>query len=181
MRRVLVACTFLLFAVSIAINVLQARRIQGLQDQMDLLRSRGALEAGKSVPTMDVSDATGRSMRLQFGNEPTILYVFSPSCHWCQQNAAAIRALAAQVKGRYHLVGVSLSSAGLEEFEKSEEMQFPVFLPKPESIRAYHLGGTPETIVLGKSGVVINSWRGAYVGGVHDDIEKTLSVKLPEI
>jgi len=51
---------------------------------------------GTVVPHITVSDLSGRGERLSFngGGKPTVLYVLSPTCKWCERNVQNIRTLA---------------------------------------------------------------------------------------
>jgi hypothetical protein len=52
----------------------------------------------------------------------------------------------------------------------------------PTAFRAkYRLGGTPQTLLIGKTGRVEKVWTGAYLGATKAEIEKTFSVTIPEI
>lgn len=57
--------------------------------------------------------------------------------------------LSERIKGRYRLIGLSLSSAGVDEYVAQQGMDFPMYTNlSPQSIAAYRLGGTPATIVV---------------------------------
>jgi hypothetical protein len=57
----------------------------------------------------------------------------------------------------------------------------PIFSgASPRTVRAYHLGLTPETIVVSSEGMVLADWRGTYEGETKGEIERFFRVRLPE-
>jgi len=96
-----------LFLLSLSINVLQAFRIYALQLDNAGLSTKGALTVGESVPALDVIDLQGTRARIQYEQtQPTVLYVFSPSCAWCMRNANAVNSFSKQIKGTIRFVGI---------------------------------------------------------------------------
>src|SRR5215831_5159596 len=82
-----------LCGVSLAINVLQGRQIHDLQVALRSPReSRTLVRVGSRVPSLRVFDEDERELRIDFAaaSVPTILYVFSPSCSWCQRNGRSL-------------------------------------------------------------------------------------------
>ena len=55
----------------------------------------------------------------------------------------------------------------------SHSMNFPVYDDlTPAAIATYHLGSTPETIVVSPAGRVLKSWSGAFVGDTKNSVER---------
>jgi peroxiredoxin len=168
----------LTLVVSLAINGLQGIRILKLEDE---LGAKGSLAEGAKVPDLRGKDPTGVDKHFVFRSSelPTLLYVFQPSCVWCQRNASSINSLVAQSAGKFQVVGLSLSSEGLTEFIERHQMTFPVFTDLPVNVaEAYHLGMTPETIIVSPDGTVLKSWGGAYSGAAGPSIEKFFSLRI---
>lgn len=170
--------------VSITINVLQARYIGHFIDRSEQTALKGALAIGTKVPPLDVLDLSGKRSRLVYSDtsKPTILYIFRPSCIWCQRNAGALTELAEHASDQYRIVGISLTKEGLAEFVQSHAMNFPVYSGlTPALIAAYRLGTTPETIVISPNGNVRERWNGAYMGGTKTAVERffALSFRSP--
>jgi peroxiredoxin len=167
--------------LSIAINVLQARRIQGLELEMDKLSARGALAIGTVVPEIKAKDMEGHSTVIRFSDsaKPTVLYVFSPTCGYCVQNSEALNNLTAGISGRYRVVGLSLVSDGASRFVADHGIGFPVYIqPESATLVDLRLGVTPETIVISPEGKVLEDWRGAYVGGTGTLVENFFAIDL---
>ena len=178
-----VSSIFAFLGTSVSINVLQGMRIASLEHQLESSATRGDLAIGTQVPGLEVTDLMGQPFRIEYQSAkvPTVLYVFSPSCTWCQRNGPALKELANGIRGHYRLIGISLSTDGVAEFIKAHQMDFPVYSsPQAESASVYHLGATPETIVLSPSGTVLAAWRGAYVAAARTLVEKYFSVHLPD-
>jgi hypothetical protein len=54
------------------------------------------------------SMTSGPQEQIIYGvGRPTLLYVFSPKCHWCELNRPGIEALARSNAGRYRMIGLS--------------------------------------------------------------------------
>jgi peroxiredoxin len=171
-----------LLLLSISLNCLQAKRILDFLSNPAAEGSSKSL-VGHSAPGIRAKDMKGMDVNVLFpagSSKPTVIYVFSPSCVWCLRNADDVNALIFQAKGRYEFVGLSLSSEGLAEFAKEHGIAFPIYAQvAPETISAYALEVTPQTIVVSADGKISASWRGAYVGQVLADVQKFFNVHLP--
>ena len=145
-----------------------------------LSRGNGARER---LPDLLAKDLAGHSARIDYrSTATTVLYVFSPSCPWCERNSANLASLATQLPRDYRLIGLSLSSEEFDGFVKPHAISFPVYRDlNPDMIAAYRFGPTPEAIVIGPSGTVIASWQGAFVGPTKSLIEKYFSAHLPDL
>lgn len=68
-----------------------------------------------------------------------------------------------------------------DSYLQATQLHCPVYADVAEaSIEAYHLGETPETIVVSPKSEVLREWIGAYQGPVLKDIENYLGVRLYE-
>jgi peroxiredoxin len=175
---------FGLLAVSITINVLEARYIGTLLDTSDLGHAQGGLSVGVSVPPLEVHDSPGKVVTLKYGDssKPTLIYVFRPSCVWCQRNSDVLNSFTDRVSDRYRVIGISLSEEGLPDFVAAHGIGFPVYSSLSTStINAYRLGTTPETIVISPRGTVLGSWNGAYTGGTKKAVEKFFGMSIPDL
>lgn len=113
---------------------------------------------------------------------PTVLYILSPTCGWCARNEPSVKQLIAQKSGEYRFIAISLTMDGAAKYATDHGLGIPLYADVSESImKAYKIGGTPQTIVVSSSGVVLANWSGAYLGKQKDQIEKFFSIELPEI
>jgi hypothetical protein len=78
-----------------------------------------SLKAGATMPAIQADQVGGVRAVLDWKAEgasrPILLYVFTPTCHWCSRNLANIRALATARNGEYRVIGLSLSATGVGE------------------------------------------------------------------
>jgi hypothetical protein len=174
--------TVSLLVISVALNVALARRNKGLRTALLLVKAEQSLTIGSSLPPIEAFDLAHNLQVLKYdpANSPTVFYVFSPQCGWCAKNASNLRILSERLKGRYRLIGLSLSSAGVDEYVAQQGMDFPVYTNlSPQSVMAYRLGGTPTTIVVSAEGKLLGEWKGAYMGDAKREIEEYFDVSFP--
>jgi len=139
---------------------------------------------GTLMPPLRAVDRSSTATVINYSDVsiPTIVYVFSPKCGFCQKNAENMAALARLTSGRYRLIGISTITDGLTDFVEQTNITFPVYTkPDPSVGKAYRLAGTPHTFVIGPDGRLKQAWAGAYIGQVQSKIEAYFSVKLPGI
>jgi peroxiredoxin len=168
---------------SLIANGFQGSRILKLEDLIAGRRNPGPRE-GEIVTGFNATSLNGGVQRIEFSSSshPTLLYVFSPSCVWCERNSPAVGALARQVSGRYRVIGLSVSSERVKEFVAQHHIEFPVYTEPPAAIvKAYELGVTPETIMVSTNGRIDCVWTGAYQNSIKASIEQFLSVRLPAL
>jgi len=138
-----------------------------------------ALAAGTQAPSFEGQTLAGVATRIDYARDqqPTLLYVFSATCVWCERNLANITAVV-NARRDVHVVGVALGST--LDAKDAASLPFATILrPTMETARAYKLGGTPTTFLISPSGKVLNVWPGAYTGPIAADISKILAVPLP--
>jgi hypothetical protein len=62
----------------------------------------------------------------------------------------------------------------------SPRKDFPIYSGMDRTvIDTYHLGSTPQTIVVSRSGAVVTAWNGAYLGVTRAAIEHFFKASLP--
>jgi hypothetical protein len=178
----LIVLTVGLLCISVVMNVMLARRNKALSTALLSTKVEQSLAIGSTLPPIEAFDLAHKLHVLQYepSKPPTVFYVFSPQCGWCAKNASSVRVLSQSIKGRYRLIGLSLSSAGLDEYVAQQGMDFPVYTNlSPQSVAAYHLSGTPTTLVVSAEGKLLREWKGAYMGDSKREIEEYLEVSLP--
>jgi hypothetical protein len=183
MRTISVLLCSLLLA-SVVLNLMLARKVKSLNETIEVVKNEQLLKEGAAVPAIAASAVDGSAAIIRFDSVsvPTILYVFTPACGWCTRNLPAAKALAENVKGQYRVVGLSLSSDGLQMYVGDSGLSFPVYTEISGNTRsAFHLGGTPDTIVVSSDGKVIKHWQGAYVGLTKKEVESYFNVTLPAV
>jgi peroxiredoxin len=139
------------------------------------------LGLGETVPPLQVKTLDGRSETIAYTvqPQPTVVYVFTPSCPWCRKNVNNIKHLTATKASTFRFVGISLDPKGLEAYLAQHNLKFPVYVdPTPESRLAYHLGNVPHTLVISQDSTVLKTWRGAYIDS-RAEVEEFFKVTLP--
>ncbi len=175
------AVLILLFAISVAINLLLANEIVQSRNLVQLLRANRKLTVGETAPILRTHDEKGQEtlVDLSGGQFPTLLYLHSASCYWCEKNTVNLRELALQAPGKYQLITLLMEPAT----KASNLVSFPntqnLFDPAVESKISFDLSATPTTILFSPEGKVEKIWKGAYQGERKIDIEKTLGIQLP--
>ena len=173
-----------LLVASVVLNLMLTRKVKSLNESIELVKSEQTLNEGVILPPITATALDGSVAVIRFDSVavPTVLYVFTPPCGWCTRNLPAAKALAESVKGRYRVLGLSLSSDGLQKYLSDSGLSFPVYADISMSTRsAYHLGGTPDTIVVSSDGTVMKHWQGAYVGSTKKAMESYFNVTLPPV
>jgi peroxiredoxin len=176
----------LFLVCSVAINVMLARRVAALKKAADDAAQGRNLKPGTPVPPMEVKSLDGSPATVSYeGPGTTVFYVFSVTCHWCEQNLDNIKALSASSSGRYRFVGISLDRddpAAVRDYASKNGLTFPVYYePSLATLKSYKLGGTPHTIVVSPDGKVMNDWAGAYNAELRPELENFFGVSLPGI
>ena len=142
-----------------------------------------ALAVGMRVPPLEGVDLDGQSAKLSFENsERTIVYVFTPECSWCARNLENIKAVAASAGSGTQVIGVSLSRDrdAVRKYVDATQVDYDaVVIPGNGTAQAYRFTGTPETLVIARSGEVREVWRGAYTGATADQVSRSLGITLP--
>jgi hypothetical protein len=170
-----VGVLFLLLGLSLAGNVYQFRRTFGGAPAPTHLLAPGDVVAPVALTTLD-----GRSETLSYGNGPTVLYVFSPTCPWCLRNIPNLKRLVEGAGRQYRFVGLSLDEKGVSAYVAEHQLPLAVYTKGPDDVAGRsRLGGVPQTMVISAEGRVVQNWSGAYVGDTQKAIEKFFEVKLP--
>lgn len=108
----------------------------------------------------------------------TILYVTRAGCVWCERNKAAANALAAQLQGKYCVVGLLLDG----EWPVPRTYVFPSFRFQPDRPGWQSLlTATPATIIIDHAGIVRTAISGAYIGPARERLKQMLGVTLPDV
>lgn len=191
-RPVYTVCLAILLLTSVAINVLLTRELREHRIVIEQLKSEGRmmlearlggqLEIGQTIPKIEIQDRDGVKVALDhvLSDNPTVLYVFSPSCQWCTRNLENIKALADGIKERHRLIGLSVIDSGLQEYIFQNGLPFPVYTIVPTGAGSL-ISRTPRTLVVSREGKVIANWVGAYGNEVRSNLEQYFQLTLPGI
>jgi len=181
MSTVRLRVVIVMLVTSVAINIALAYKLSRFDHLVSATREQ-RLQPGTSVPPLKGVDLRGQVQTLVYNaeNKPAILYVFTPTCIWCKRNLDNLKTLVAHESGEYRFIGVSLAKEGLPEYVVAQGLTMPVYTGlSAEILRAYKMGGTPQTIVVSPEGRVVQNWMGAYVGDQKSQVEAFFHISLP--
>lgn len=169
-------------AVSVALNVLLAHRVRSVSHERSARIAEKQLKIGTTVAPIQAKRLGGQQevVSYQDTNQPTVLYVFTPPCSWCARNMDNFKALLDKERSGYRFIGVSLTDQDLAEYVTKNELKLAIYSGLSlETLKAYKLGSTPQTIVVSPEGKVLQDWAGAYVGEQQKQVEAFFHVNLP--
>jgi peroxiredoxin len=169
---------------SLGLNLLLARRVRQLGGSLAEQYQNVQLQVGTLVPPIVAKELDGKSTTIAYAgsNRLTILYFFAPECRWCDRNMDNLRALLKAEGEDRRFIGLSLSGVGLADYVHTNKLTIPILTGlSSETIKAYKLGGTPQTLVISPEGRVVQNWRGAWTNNQKSDIETFFHVNLPGI
>jgi hypothetical protein len=136
---------------------------------------------GAQLPTLNAQRSGGAKESIAFASNdrPTLIYVFTPTCHWCSLNLENVRALIAEAGKSYRVIGLSLDPE-VDRYEQRVHLGIPIYVrPSRETFESLALGSTPQTVVASSQGRVVKSWVGAYAGGIGREVESYFKITLP--
>lgn len=168
-----------LLVASLSLNVYLGWRVRRAPSPPP---SVAKLSPGAKVNPVAATGMDGRQMTISYNDtdKPTVFYVITPSCIWCERNRQNIDELT-KAKGKdFRFVGLSLSAEHLKEYVERHHLNFPVYTGlKSDAIQSLGIAGTPQTIVISPEGLVLKNWSGAYREETQREIEDYFQVRLP--
>ena len=168
--------SLVLLVLSVGLNTLQARRIRDLVDRKVESPSR----IGQKAPPLAGLALNGRPRVLRFDEgQPTVLYFFSPTCRWCEQNWPNVRTVARAQPERFRFVAVA-AETDLNNFARARDLDFEIIgAVSSPTLKALGFGATPHMLVVSSQGQISQEWVGAFQGRKQLSIESFFEVKLP--
>jgi peroxiredoxin len=175
----------LVLNASLVVRVIQMESSLRVSEAMRVIGSRDEVATGDVVPEFEAAEAGGThtTVALTGRGQPTVIYVFSPTCHWCGRNWLNVNALAGRLRESHRLIGVSLSARQLARYAQNAKIQFPVYSVDMERLlgpgKKRFSAATPETLLIDTNGKVQRIWRGAYADLTKREMEAYFGVSLP--
>ncbi len=123
----------LLLTLSLSANLYHywiARNAGARLQRVTYTRHGYRVNPGERARPLTVKSTDGLQQLISMdGSElPTVLYVFTPPCEWCERNLPNVAALAEGAAGRYRLIGLSLDRNKLNDYLAARSLTFPVFM-----------------------------------------------------
>jgi peroxiredoxin len=142
------------------------------------------VKPGTALPPLQGFDSNGARQSIDYGQDSrkTVLLVFSPVCHACEENMPNWEAIINGLDQRsFRLAAVSLQSEGFKEYASRHGInQVPVLTKIDPKYRVtYNLALTPQTILIAADGKVEKVWTGVLRGEAKHEVELELNVRLP--
>lgn len=175
---------FTLLIISLTVNLFLWWQYQ---KQRAALISRSNIRQAKSgevIQSISGSNLAGNNEIITFSesDKPTVLYIFTPSCSWCNKNLESINTLIKLRGSSYRFIGLSLSKEDLQAYVSKNNISFPVYVDlSQENIQTLGLGYTPQTIIINPDGKLIKNWVGAYGDTIKSELETYFNIRLPGI
>jgi peroxiredoxin len=165
---------------SLTLNVVLGWKVGSFTTNKQALR-RASVQEHILLPAIPALTLEGTREWITFSDSrPTVLYILSPSCSWCERNEANIEKLALEKNSQYRFVGLSISGVNLQEYVSTRSLPFPVVLvDSKELIQQLGLGISPQTVVISSDGRVQKVWTGAFQDKQLEEIERFFGVELP--
>lgn len=128
------------------------------------------LQAGEEMsPGSAISAIVGQDLRrsskavVTFGTRPTLLFVFSPFCHFCDLNWPNWRTLIASANADgIRVVGIDLTGKATEDYLRrrgAPGLEVVTGLTADE-MTAYKFLATPQTVLVARGGTVQSIYTG---------------------
>jgi peroxiredoxin len=170
-----------LLLLSVGGNVAQSWRLRCVSVPSG--RPDEVVDIGDPVPALELRSASGEVMTLDFSGhgQPTVVYVFSSTCPWCNQNIRSVNELVKGVGDRFRFIGACHGTADLQGYAARHGISFPIYgEPSQEFRQALGLDAVPVTLVVSAEGRLLKRWPGAYFGPVLTDIQEYFGAEIPE-
>lgn len=127
------------------------------------------LVAGDVAPAYAAVDLAGDTVSLAgLRGEVVVLNLWATWCHPCREEMPALQALHEAFHDRgLHVLGVSIDGRASAElipgFLEEVGVTFPILRdPEERVVRTFTTMGVPETFLIGRDGVLLHRWIGAF-------------------
>jgi len=181
-RNISLSVLFSVLSMSLAWNVLLLWKAQA-NTTVATPGARLDLAVDTVIPPLSTLRLDGQPHQVRFGGPlPTILYVLSPTCTWCDRNYDNIVAIGRAKKQDFSFVGLSTGHdlEVLKRYNQTNPLPFDVFLIESDDlVRSVGLAVTPQTALLDTGGRVQRVWSGAMFAQQKDDAERFFGLALP--
>jgi peroxiredoxin len=168
---------------SVIANVLLTWQLRSHTAHAKAQQDGALLKVGDHVPPLKLTGPSGDVQAVGFDQDsrPTVLYVFSKSCEWCNSNRNSIRELAKARDKQFRFVAVSRDDKAPVPITPDEDLGIATYVaPTDQTRHAFAMNAVPLTMVIGADGTVLKRWNGAYVGSLHNEIQEYFDTRIPQ-
>jgi peroxiredoxin len=146
-------------------DVALIRQNQNLKAELSRPSAAMQLQAGTVVPPLEGYGASGEKLLFDYGHDPrkTVLFVFSPTCSFCEENWPRWRQITAALNTEsVRPLAVDVSSGATRGFADGHGLaNMPLLIKiEPGSLVSYRFRLTPQTILIDPQGKVEKIWSG---------------------
>jgi len=169
----------LLLAASLAGNVYLGSELARRPATANESKRTAGPEIGAVIHTLDgeASDGTRRAIRIAGATLRTVLFVYSPTCPWCQRSWPLFERLSSRSTGRFNFAALCMGgSSGMFSTDMPS-----IGNPTRETVAALRAGSVPQTIVFSPEGRVERIWVGGWVGDVADQLSTYFGIPVGEV
>jgi len=168
-----------LLVLSVGLNIAVATKLQRLRQ---FYEGRMQLREGSTVPALAVRDRLGAPATVFFSDpdQTSVLYFFSRNCGACNHNLPNLQSMAAQLKGRYRFIPISIETDDLKGQTAKYGLDMPIYFGLDgAAVWGFKVFAVPQTTVVDGRGRVLKSWVGPYEDAIRSQVEQYFRVKLP--
>ncbi|HEX8179251.1 MAG TPA: hypothetical protein VF525_06875 [Pyrinomonadaceae bacterium] len=172
----------LLLLASLSLNVYLGWHVRRLSGSATQPEDTVKLALGTTVRPIIATSLSGQQETISYADagKPTVFYVFSPKCVWCDRNTQNINAIASLRGDSFRIIGLSVLDEDLPGYVASHHLNFPIYKSlSPEAIQMLGLESTPQTIVIAPDGRVLKNWVGAYSKSAEPQVAEFFNIQLP--
>lgn len=153
---------FIALAVAVVLLTLQNRRLKNAIETIAEIRQPEILPVGSEVPPLRLKSLAGDDRSLEFSDgDPTLLFFFRTDCPACQKTRPAWNRLAAKLQDRAEVLAVSSEPMEtLRAYEGERSPSYPLFTVERSTLADYAITVVPQTLLVGREGLVLGVWPG---------------------
>jgi hypothetical protein len=173
-------------AASLTLNVVLLTR-HSLKEPEASIPPR--FEVGATLMSLVGTKPDGTTTTPAFDRD-TVLYVFSPTCPWCERDYQNLMTIHSAAQDRFEFLGVALNNSTapksyadrLASYLKRHPFPGEIIFVDPEKL-PHDLRGaislTPQTLVISAGGRIKRAWAGAFMNERLADAQTFFGVRLP--
>lgn len=154
----------MVLVASTVMNFVMIRRNRSLTEHIKSYTAQLSPPIGVPMPDLEGRDSSQAlvSLNVRDTNRPTIVFVFSPTRHFCKDNWTNWdRLLENRTNGAWRAVFLNVGTRSTEDFRKTHVLgDYLIEDVTKKTIDDYRVFYTPGTLVIGSDGKIRRSWTG---------------------
>jgi peroxiredoxin len=124
------------------------------------LAAKSPLRVGDAAPAANVTDLSGRSVRIpdDLRGKVVLVHFWAAGCSSCKEEMPAMESL----YHRYRTKGLAIAAVNVgqrrdavQSYVAGLKVTYPIYLDQDTAVaRAYEVVGVPKTVILDRNGVI---------------------------